>query len=245
MKVLVSSREGLGISGEQTYRVPSLTLPDPNEPAIADCIHQCEAVRLALHRAAPILSKSNFNVTDENAPAVASVCRRLDGIPFAIELAAARVRALPVEEINARLDQRFRLLTGGSRTALPRQQTLRAMIDWSYYLLTEQERLLLQRLSVFAGGWALEAAEAGACQGEGIENWVVFDLLLSLVDKSIVASEDHAGTARYRLLETVRQYAAGSPGGEWRERGGSGTSFGLLLHDFCRGGRRMYGEMSR
>ena len=140
-------------------------------------------------------------------PPLASVCRRLDGIPLAIELAAARVRSLSVEEINSPLDSRFRLLTGGWRTALPRQQTLRALIDWSYSLLSGQEKLLLDRLSVFAGGWTLEAAESGRCTASDIEEWEVLDLLSSLVDKSMALAETQAGATRYRLLETVRQYA--------------------------------------
>ncbi len=135
------------------------------------------------------------------------LCSRLEGIPLAIELAAARVRALSVDQINAKLDHRFRLLTGGSRTALPRQQTLRALIDWSYDLLTGQERTLLCRLSVFAGGWTLDAAEA-VCAGESIEAWEVLDLLTGLVDKSLVVSETGEDSERYRLLETIRQYGA-------------------------------------
>ena len=154
---------------------------------------------------------------------MAQECFRLDGIPLALELAAARVRSLPVDEINVRLDQRFRLLTGGSRTALPRQQTLRALVDWSYDLLTEPEKTLLRRLSVFAGGWTLAAAE-GVCSGEaiedqgiedqgiedqGIEDWEVLDLMTGLVDKSLAVYEEGAdgGAGRYRLLESVRQYA--------------------------------------
>src|SRR5439155_8972105 len=141
-----------------------------------------------------------------NAPAVAQVCYRLDGIPLAIELAAARMKVLAVAQIAARLNDRFRLLTGGSRTALPRHQTLRAAIDWSYDLLSDPERVLLRRLSVFAGGWSLDAAEA-VCHGEGIEDWEVLDLLTALVEKSLVQYEEQEGTARYRLLETVRQYS--------------------------------------
>src|SRR5207249_1482247 len=131
---------------------------------------------------------------------------RLDGIPLAIELSAARVRSLSVEEINGRLDNRFRLLTRGSRTALPRQQTLRALIDWSYDLLNDQEKTLLCRLSVFVGGWTLEAAEAVGI-GHNIENGEVFDLMMSLIDKSMVVPEQEQGETRYRLLETIRQYA--------------------------------------
>jgi non-specific serine/threonine protein kinase len=148
-----------------------------------------------------------FALTTANAAAVAQVCRRLDGIPLAIELAAARVKALPVEKINERLDDRFRLLTGGSRVALPRQQTLQALIDWSYNLLSPSEQTLLRCLSVFAGGFSLEAAEA-VCAGDGIEDWEVLDRLTSLVEKSLVQYDEHeGGEARYRLLETVLHYA--------------------------------------
>jgi predicted ATPase/class 3 adenylate cyclase len=209
LSILASSREGLGIAGEQTYRVPSLSLPDPKEKLTVEQVSQYEAVRLFIERA--MSSKADFAVTNASAPALASVCHRLDGIPLAIELAAARIRSLSVEEINTRLDNRFRLLTGGSKTALPRQQTLRALIDWSYSLLTDQEKLLLGRLSVFAGGWTLAAAEqvcSGESEtGEGIEEWEVLDLLTSLVDKSLVIAETQEQSTRYRLLETVRQYA--------------------------------------
>ena len=152
-----------------------------------------------------------FAVTNANAPALASLCNRLDGIPLAIELAAARVRSLSVEEINNKLDNRFRLLTGGSRTALPRQQTLRALTDWSYDLLNDQEKTLLCRLSVFAGGWTLAAAEqvvtGVSATGQTIENWEMLDLLTSLADKSLVLAQIQGETTRYGLLETVRQYA--------------------------------------
>lgn len=224
VKIIASSREGLGIAGEQAYRVPSLSLPDIRQTATPESIGQYESARLFIDRA--LLSKTEFIVTRQNAPALASVCHRLDGIPLAIELAAARIRSLAVEEINVRLDNRFRLLTGGSKTALPRQQTLRAAIDWSYDLLKTPERLLLARLSVFVGGWTLAAAEqvgAGAgcwVLGVGntanadenqnddsvIEEWEIFDLLTSLVDKSLVVAETQAETTRYRLLESVREY---------------------------------------
>ena len=179
-----------------------------------------ESVRLFVERS--LASKTDFTVTNENAPALASICYRLDGIPLAIELAAARVRSLPIEQIEQRLDQRFRLLTGGSRTALPRQQTLRSLIDWSYDLLTEVEKALLCRLSVFAGGWTLESAEQ-VCSGDLVEDWEVLDLLTSLTDKSLVVYLEATGVARYRLLETVRQYARDRllESGEvevWRER---------------------------
>jgi predicted ATPase/Tfp pilus assembly protein PilF len=204
LRMLASSREGLGIGGEQIYRVPSLSLPDATHLPPLEGLHEFEAVQLFADRAR--LGQPAFAVTQANALAVAQVCQRLDGIPLAIELAAARVKVLSVEQIAERLDDRFRLLTGGSRTALPRQQTLRALIDWSYDLLVEPERALLRRSSVFAGGWSLEAAEA-VCAGDGIEEWEVLDLLTSLVDKSLASAEEHEGLARYRLLETVRQYA--------------------------------------
>src|SRR5439155_531895 len=158
LRLLASSREGLGIGGEQTYRVPSLSLPDAGHLPPLERLHEFEAVQLFVDRAR--LSQTTFVVTPANAPSVAQVCQRLDGIPLALELAAARVKALPVEKLSERLVDMFRLLTGGSRTALPRQQTLRALIDWSYDLLTGPEQALLRRLSVFAGGGTLAAADA-------------------------------------------------------------------------------------
>ena len=208
--LLASSREPLGVAGEQTYRVPSLSLPDPKRRQTVEALSQYEALRLFIERAQAV--QPVFTVTDANAPAVAQVCFRLDGIPLAIELAAVRVRSLSVEDINARLDDRFRLLTGGARDMLPRQQTLRALIDWSYDLLTDQEKMLLRRLSVFAGGWTLAAAEAVGsgedATGGVVEDWEVLDLLASLVDKSLVVYEEGAdGGARYRFLETIRHYS--------------------------------------
>ena len=215
VQILASSREALGISGEQAYRVPSLSLPDPKQVHSPVSVAQFEAIQLFTDRA--LLARPNFRVTDQNASTLASVCYRLDGIPLAIELAATRVRSLSLEEIDGKLDQRFRLLTGGSRTALPRQQTLRSLIDWSYDLLNDPEKLLLQRLSVFAGGWTLEAVER-VCAGEGMEEWEILDLLTSLSDKSLVMAEQDDEHSRYRLLDTVRQYAleklAESGGGE-------------------------------
>jgi predicted ATPase len=145
VQILASSREAFCIGGEQTYRLPSLSLPDPKQAHTPVSVAQFEAVQLFTDRA--LLARADFQVTNQNASTLASICYRLDGIPLAIELAAARVRFLSVEEINHKLDQRFRLLTGGSRTALPRQQTLRSLIDWSYDLLHDPEKLLLQRLS--------------------------------------------------------------------------------------------------
>ena len=155
--ILASSREGLNVPGEKTYHLPTLGLP-PAAEARLELVRESEAVQLFAARAAA--AQPGFTLDESNAAAVAQVVRRLDGIPLAIELAAARLKVFSVAQIAARLDDRFRLLTGGSRTALPRQQTLRALIDWSYDLLDEEERALFRRLSVFQGGWTLEAAES-------------------------------------------------------------------------------------
>jgi non-specific serine/threonine protein kinase len=207
--ILATSRETLGIAGESAFGVPSLSVPDPRQVSSmsvdqASGVLAHEGVRLFLERASAV--QPNFGITNANAPAVAQICSRLDGIPLAIELAAARVKALSVEQIAARLDDRFRLLTGGSRTALPRHQTLQALIDWSYELLSEEERVLLRRLSVFAGGWTLEATET-VCAGDGLQAEDVLDLLTRVVDKSLVLVEERHGAARYRMLDTIQQYA--------------------------------------
>jgi len=203
LTILASSREALGIAGETAYHVPSLDIPNPQSSIPLIELKRYAAARLFVERAAA--AKAGFTLNDANAQAVVQICSRLDGIPLAIELAAARTKVFTPEQIAARLDDRFRLLTGGSRTALPRQQTLRALIDWSYGLLSESERMLLRRLSVFAGGWTLEAAET-VCAGNGIEPDDVLNLLTHLVEKSLVISEEAIGEARYRMLETVRQY---------------------------------------
>jgi len=202
--VLVTSRERLGMAGELTYRVPSLTVPDPGDNVAPGALLAYEGVRLFVDRAK--LVRPDFRVASENAVSLASICYRLDGIPLAIELAAPRLRSMSVEELSQQLDQRFTLLTDGSRTELPRHRTLRSMIDWSYDLLGEPEKLFLQRLSVFAGGWTLAAAQE-VCASEGIEHRDVLDLLTSLADKSLVVPEQEDAQTRYRLLETVRQYA--------------------------------------
>jgi predicted ATPase/DNA-binding winged helix-turn-helix (wHTH) protein len=204
LRVLVTSRERLGIVGELTYRVPSLSVPDPEDEATPEQISAYESARLFIERAR--LQQPQFAVTAENAAALASICSRLDGIPLAIELAAARVRSMPVGEVGLRLDQRFALLTGGSRTALPRHQTLRSLIDWSYDLLSDAEQALLCRVSIFSGGWTLEAADQ-VCVGEAVDAKELLDLLTSLADKSLVQAKAHRGVTRYSLLETVRYYA--------------------------------------
>src|SRR5258706_13395308 len=190
LAILATSRERLGITGEATYRVPSLSMS--------------ESERLFADRAR--LQQPGFEVTKENAAALASICRRLDGIALAIELAAVQVRALSMEELSERLDERFGLLVGGSRSALPRHRTLRSLMDWSSVLLAEDEKTMLRRVSVFLGGWTLEAAEQ-VCGGKGVGSGRVLKLHASLTDKSLVLAEPSTGTTRYRLLETVRHYA--------------------------------------
>ena len=204
VQILATGREMLGLSGEVAWLVPSLSLPMEDVTVSSEAWLQWEGIRLFVERA--MAARGDFAVTPVNMSAIARVCRQLDGMPLAIELAAARIKTLSVEQIAARLDDRFHLLTLGSRTALPRQQTLRATMDWSYDLLTEQERVLLRRLSVFAGGWSLEAAEA-VCAGDGIEPRQVLDLLSHLADKSLLTVEQRNSESRYRLLETIRQYA--------------------------------------
>jgi non-specific serine/threonine protein kinase len=206
LTILATSREALGIAGESAYHVPSLSLPGANPPNSIDAVAQSEAVRLFVERAVGV--SPDFALTRENLSAVVQVCRQLDGMPLAIELAVARLRMLPVEQIAARLDDRFRLLTGGKRTALPRHQTLQALIDWSYELLTVAEQTLLRRLAVFAGGWTLEAAEAVGSD-DGVSAGEVLDLLGRLIDKSLVQVDavPAIGGSWYHLLDTIRQYA--------------------------------------
>jgi predicted ATPase/class 3 adenylate cyclase/DNA-binding CsgD family transcriptional regulator len=191
LTLLATSREPIGVAGEVSWRVPSLSLAD-------------EAIELFTDRARR--ARPDFAVTDDNAAVLAEICTRLDGLPLAIELAAARVRALSLTEILDSLHDRFRLLTGGARTAVRRQQTLRASVDWSHALLTEPERVLFRRLAAFLGGFDFDAAQTVAGSGE-VERFQVLDLLTLLVDKSLVVADDSGGRTRYRLLETVRQYA--------------------------------------
>jgi predicted ATPase/class 3 adenylate cyclase len=219
LRLLASSREPLGVAGEAFFRVPALAAPDPHQLPPLDQLMRYPAVQLFVERARTV--QPAFIVTEVNAAPLAQVCARLDGIPLAIELAAARVRMLSLAQIAARLDDRFHLLTGGARSALPRQQTLQALIDWSYDLLPEDERALLRRLAVFVGGWTLEAAEAVCTLSieheelrQAVDDRVVLnsqfsilDLLGHLVDKSLVEAEPGEEIARYRMLETIRHYA--------------------------------------
>src|SRR5215207_2916670 len=203
LRVLATSREAFSIVGESVWQVPSLSVPDSRHPSTVEYMAGFESVRLFVERARR--RASAFVLTPRNVRAVVEICWRLDGIPLAIELAAARARVLSVEQIAERLDDCFRLLTVGSRTALLRHRTLRATIDWSYELLSEDERRLFRRLAVFAGGFTLEMAEA-ICSGENLKEDEVLDLLSHLVEKSLVVVQELSGEMRYRLLETVRQY---------------------------------------
>jgi predicted ATPase/class 3 adenylate cyclase len=205
VRIVATSRETLGVAGEVTYHVPTLPLPDPQRIPTLEAVSQYAGIKLFVERA--VLYRSDFRVTQDNIRAIAEICRQLDGIPLAIELAAARVKVLTVEQIAARLRDRFTLLAGGARMSLPHHQTLRATMDWSYELLSDAERALFRRLAAFVGGFTLETAER-VCAGDGIETGEVLDLLTRLVDKSLVVVDLGAGReARYRLLETVRQYA--------------------------------------
>jgi predicted ATPase/class 3 adenylate cyclase len=194
LSVLASSRQALGIAGEATYRLPTLAAPTAS----------------ALFAERAQAADQRFALSDDNAPIVADICRRLDGIPLALELAAARVKLLSPRQLRDRLDERFRLLTGGSRDVLPRQQTLRALIDWSHDLLDERERALFRRLAIFVNGFTLDGAVAvGSGAGDAdLDEFEVFDVLASLVDKSLVLAEPASETLRYRLLESTRVYAA-------------------------------------
>jgi predicted ATPase/class 3 adenylate cyclase/DNA-binding CsgD family transcriptional regulator len=209
LTVLATSREPLGVDAETPWRVRSLSLPGGDRSQDDPSLMDFEAIHLFVDRARQ--SRPNFDLSEANAAAVAEICTRLDGIPLAIELAAARVRVLTPQQIAKGLSDRFRLLTGSTRRAVPRQQTLQASVDWSYDLLSEAERTVLNRLAVFAGGFTLEAAEAVAAAGD-IESYQVLDLVSQLVDRSLVLVDDAAEGARYRLLETIRQYAMGRLG---------------------------------
>ncbi|HRW39715.1 MAG TPA: AAA family ATPase, partial [Aquihabitans sp.] len=204
LQIVATSRQPLNLPGEVTWRVPSLGAPGPDDAADLDSLDQYDSVRLFVDRA--VRARPNFAVTNENAASVAGICSRLDGIPLAIELAAARVRSLPVERIAEGLDDRFRLLRGGSATLLPRQQTLLASVEWSHQLLDEQERTLLRRLALFCGGFTLDAAEAVAAF-EPLDPYAVLDHLTNLVDRSLVLLDDEGAEPRYRMLETIKQFS--------------------------------------
>jgi predicted ATPase/DNA-binding CsgD family transcriptional regulator len=203
LRILATSRQLLNVEGEQVLEVPPLSVPDPDWLPAGGPLIEYEAVRLFAERAAAVVP--DFAITAGNGAVVARLCQGVDGIPLAIELAAVRLRVLSAEQILERLDDRYRLLTGGRRTALERHQTLRAAIEWSYDLCSPQEQILWRRLSVFSGGFDLEAVEQ-TCADEDIAQEDVFGLVTSLVDKSVLAREEHGSRVRYRLLETIRQY---------------------------------------
>ncbi len=204
LTILATSREALNVAGEERYLVPALALPPKRTPPEPDRLASFDAVRLFVDRAGSVAP--GFNLTAGNAAAVARICRRLDGLALAIELAAARVRVLAVEQIEIRLADRFALLGAGSRSAPPRQQALRALIDWSYALLSPAEQTLFRRLAIFTDGCTIEAVEA-VCAGEGVAEADVLDLLTQLFDKSLVTTAEEQGEARYRMLETIQLYA--------------------------------------
>ncbi|MEV6983055.1 LuxR C-terminal-related transcriptional regulator [Sphaerisporangium sp. NPDC051017] len=204
LRVIATSRRPLHVGGERTLAVLPLPLPEEGgRPMSVDSLAQVDSVRLFVDRAEAVLPE--FAVTDANRDAVEQICRRLDGIPLAIELAAVRLRALSVRQLLDRLDDRFRLLVSGSRAVPPRHQTLRALVEWSYDLCTEPEQLMWARVSVFCGGLDLEAAEA-VCSGDGIAREDVVDLVSGLVENSVLLREEAPSGVRYRLLETIRQY---------------------------------------
>jgi len=203
-RILASSREALAVDGETALRVASLAVPPDDRRLSAQSALEYGAIGLFVDRARS--ADRRFSLTDDNVETVAEICRQLDGIALAIELAAPRVKVLSVEQLAARLNERFRLLTGGSRTALPRQQTMRALIDWSYDLLTPDEKAVFCRASVFAGSFSLDAA-GNVCAGGALESWDVLDILSSLVDKSLLTADLAGSEQRYRMLVSTRQYA--------------------------------------
>ena len=204
LKIFATSREPLGVGGELTYRVPSLSIPDAGSTT-AEAVLKCEAARLFMERA--YLHRPDFEITSKSAGALVSICRRLDGIALAIELAASRIRTMSIDELNRHLDDRFVILTGGHRTALPRHRTLRSLIDWSYDILSAAEKTLLRRAAVFAGGLTADSAEC-VCAGAGVDRTDVLDILTSLTDKSLLVAETGEGGTRFGMLETMRHYAS-------------------------------------
>ncbi len=204
VRMLATSRQALGIGGEVAHRLPSLAMPDTATGLQTTEALKYGAILLFVDRAKA--ADTRFSLNDNNAPIVAEICRHLDGIPLAIELAAARVKVLSIPNLAQRLNERFKILTGGSRTALPRQKTLSALIDWSYDLLTPQEQMLFNRVGIFAGGFSLDAATA-VCGGEGLDEIDILDLLSSLTDKSLVVADTAGEQERYRMLESTRAYA--------------------------------------
>ncbi|MEU6410144.1 LuxR C-terminal-related transcriptional regulator [Microbispora sp. NPDC046933] len=213
LRILATSRQSLGITGEHQMKISPLPVPEPDRPLDRRSLGLYDGINLLTERAAAVLP--GFTLTEDNQAAVAELCRQLDGIPLAIELAAVRLRALSVNALVERLRDRYRLLTAGSSTAVPRQQTLHALVDWSFQLLPDAERRLWTRLSIFPSHFDLDAVEA-VCTGDGIERDDVLDLLDALLDKSLLLREEHAGTVRYRMLDTLREFGRKRLGGAER-----------------------------
>jgi predicted ATPase/DNA-binding CsgD family transcriptional regulator len=233
VRIMATSRQPLGLTGEHTFQVPTMSVPEADRIPPPEAVSQYEAVSLFADRAVAV--QPNFSISESNIEAVVRVCQRLDGIPLAIELTAVRLRALSINEILERLEDRYTLLTSGSPGALPRHQTLRALIDWSSGLCSAEERTLWARLSVFSGGFHLAAAEK-VCAGGDLAEEAVLDLLSSLVDKSIVIADEHAGRVRYRMLETLRQYGHDllrEQGTETGLRERHRDHFGALVEQAC------------
>jgi predicted ATPase len=205
LRVLATSQSRLGVPGEASWPVPPLTVPGQRTPGLSEAAG-AESVRLFCDRAA--LARPRFALTADNAPVVGDICRRLDGIPLAIELAAARVSALTVGQLAGRLGDRFQLLTGGSRAGLPQHRTLEAAIEWSHDLLSETERICFRRMAVFAGGCTIDAAEA-VCPDEELPAGAIFETVTALIDRSLLTTEERSGSMRYGMLESIRQYALG------------------------------------
>ncbi len=226
LSILATSREHLRVAGEISYRVPSLETPNLTSSSNVSDLLKIESIILFTDRAANALF--GFEINSQNAVTIAQICQRLDGVPLAIELAAARMKGLSVDQIASRLNDRFHLLTGGSRTALPRHQTLQATFDWSFDGLSDDEQILLRRLSVFAGGWTLEAAEQ-VCQDQKLPLAKILEQLLHLVDKSLVVAQLCKGDTRYHMLESIRQYAQE----KLEEAGESGALRDRHLDYFC------------
>ena len=237
LAILVTSRERLNIAGELTYRVPSLSVPDARSGSRSEEILACEAARLFIDRAR--LQQPDLVITTKDASALGSICRRLDGIALAIELAAARIRAMSMGELSTHLVDRFTVLSGGPLTVLPRHRTLRSLIDWSYELLSEPEKAMLRRASVFAGGWTLDAAER-VCSDESIDRSHALDLLTSLTDKSLVVVDTRDQVTRFGMLETVRHYAQD----RLRERSGEALVHARHVEYFVEAAERLAAQQS-
>ena len=240
VRIVNTSRQVLDISGEEVFRVPSLDVPHTVADLTPAAVTQFGAVALFVERARSV--DKSFKLTDDTAPIAADICRRLDGIPLAIELAAARVKVLSIPNLAQRLNERFKILTSGSRDVLPRQKTLSALIDWSYDLLTPQEQLLFRRLAVFAGGFGLDAATT-VCRGEGLDEIEILDLLTSLTDKSLVVADTTGEQERYHLLESTRAYALEKLAAEG-ERERLARSHGEYFRDQAQDADRRFGNGS-